>query len=94
MPPFSPCTWKSILLRIKKLEHVNLNIPCLLQVNIGNGEETSFWEEKWHEDGNLKNIFPRMYALEVEKKVKVKDRISKKMEEWERRRDIRDGREI
>ena len=41
-----PCTWKSILLRIKKLEHVNLNIPCLLQVNIGNGEKTSFWEEK------------------------------------------------
>ena len=37
-----PCIWKNILVKLLKLDNVFLNIPCLLQVDIGNGEDTSF----------------------------------------------------
>ncbi|KAL4557518.1 hypothetical protein LXL04_035699 [Taraxacum kok-saghyz] len=62
-------------------------------VNIGNGEDTSFWADKWHESGILKSSFPRLFALEIDKDVKAKDRINRKVEEWERRRAVRGGRE-
>ena len=87
------CTWKNILLRIRNLKSVNLNLPNILQVSIGDGKGTSFWEDKWLELGILKNIFPRLYALELDKKVKVKNRITTNLENWERRRAIREGRE-
>ena len=87
------CIWKSILLKMKNLDSVYLNIPNLLQVEIGNGEDTLFWEDKWNEKGSLKDIFPRIYALESEKKVKANQRLDRDIEDWERRRAIRDGRE-
>ena len=65
----------------------------MLQVSIGDGEATRFWEDKWLELGILKNSFPRLYALESDKKVKVRDRISINLENWDRRRAIREGRE-
>ncbi|KAL4585556.1 hypothetical protein LXL04_010179 [Taraxacum kok-saghyz] len=56
-------------------------------------KDTRFWEEKWSDKGILKNSFPRLYALETDKKAKVKDRLSLKVDLWDRRREIRDGRE-
>ncbi|GKA50366.1 RNA-directed DNA polymerase, eukaryota [Tanacetum coccineum] len=32
---------------------------------IGNGENTSFWDDKWLDDEALKSLFPRLYALEA-----------------------------
>ncbi|KAL4557167.1 hypothetical protein LXL04_035339 [Taraxacum kok-saghyz] len=93
MKKMHSCSWKNILLKLKNLDSVHLNFPYLLQVNLGNGEDTEFWEDKWHETGDLKRNFPRMYALEDDKKVKVKDRINTRMEYWNRRRAFRDGRE-
>ena len=68
----------NILLKLKSFDHVSLNFPNMLQVNLGNGEETLFSEDRWHESGVLKSIYPRLYALESDKSVKVKDRIIKK----------------
>ena len=58
-----PCAWKSILLKLQKLKNANLNIPQLLQVKIGDGKDTRFWEDRWHDLGTFKAIFPRLYAL-------------------------------
>ena len=41
----------------------------------------------------MKTTFPRLYALEKDKKVKAKDRLGHNLEDWDRRRPIRDGRE-
>ena len=47
------CTWRNILLKLKRLDSFHLNVPYLLQVNIGNGEDTSFWEDKWIKSGKM-----------------------------------------
>ena len=80
-------------MKLHKLNHANLNITNLLQVEIGDGEETSFWDDKWHELGILKTAFPRLYALKADKGIKSKHRLNKNLDNWERRRAIRDGRE-
>nr|GEZ26924.1 RNA-directed DNA polymerase, eukaryota [Tanacetum cinerariifolium] len=38
---------------------------------VGNGENTSFWDENWLGDDNLKSIYPRLYALEEQKSISV-----------------------
>lgn len=44
---------------------------------VGNGKSTSFWEVCWVLDGvSLKDLCPRLYSLEVEKKCLVADRVS------------------
>ena len=87
------CTWRSILLKIQNLNKFNLNIPKLLQVSIGDGENTNFWGDKWHELGSFRITFPHLFALEKDKNVKAKDRLNSNVESWERRRPIREGRE-
>ena len=88
------CIWKSILLKMHKLNDVYLDLTNILQVSIGDGNNTNFWEDKWHEIGVLKTAFPRLFALEEDKKVTVKNRILVDMEDWKKRRDIRSGREL
>ena len=87
------CIWRSILLKMQKLDPIFLNLTNIMQVNIGDGDSTRFWEDSWNDKGILKRSFPRLFALEVEKEVKVKDRIMSNVEDWNRRRDIRGGRE-
>nr|GFB97991.1 RNA-directed DNA polymerase, eukaryota [Tanacetum cinerariifolium] len=42
-----------------------------VRLKLGNGESTSFWEDNWINGGVLKDVFPRLYALEMCKKVYV-----------------------
>ncbi|GKB92633.1 RNA-directed DNA polymerase, eukaryota [Tanacetum coccineum] len=39
--------------------------------SIGNGDNTSFWKDKWHNEGVLKDVFPRLYALERHQNVTI-----------------------
>ncbi|GJY76299.1 RNA-directed DNA polymerase, eukaryota [Tanacetum coccineum] len=45
------------------------------ELNMGNGESTTFWEDRWLEGSVLKDIFPRLYVLETNKKVSVGDKL-------------------
>ncbi|GKA51935.1 RNA-directed DNA polymerase, eukaryota [Tanacetum coccineum] len=36
-----------------------------------NGDNTSFWKDKWHNEGVLKDVFPRLYALERHQNVTI-----------------------
>ncbi|GKA81332.1 RNA-directed DNA polymerase, eukaryota [Tanacetum coccineum] len=38
---------------------------------IGNGSNTSFWKDRWRGEQRLKEVFPRIYALEVNKHISV-----------------------
>ena len=33
------------------------------KIKVSNGNKTSFWDNKWHEVGILKVVFPDMYNL-------------------------------
>ncbi|GKE26031.1 RNA-directed DNA polymerase, eukaryota [Tanacetum coccineum] len=43
----------------------------LWEKKVGNGEETSFWDEDWTTDSSLKHMFPRLYLLELDKSCSV-----------------------
>nr|GEW27973.1 RNA-directed DNA polymerase, eukaryota [Tanacetum cinerariifolium] len=43
---------------------------------MGNGVDTSFWEDVWRGNSTLKPLYPRVYALETSKNIIVAEKIS------------------
>ncbi|GKD39908.1 RNA-directed DNA polymerase, eukaryota [Tanacetum coccineum] len=63
--------WNKVLASKKcALDVTNL----LVRRNVGNREDTKFWEDIWLNDAALKVKFPRIYALELDKNVSVADK--------------------
>ncbi|GKB65013.1 RNA-directed DNA polymerase, eukaryota [Tanacetum coccineum] len=58
-------------LEVKKLQNQGVNIFDYIRIKIGNGDNTSFWKDKWHNEGVLKDVFPRLYALERHQNVTI-----------------------
>ncbi|GJR32954.1 RNA-directed DNA polymerase, eukaryota [Tanacetum coccineum] len=42
---------------------------------LGNGENTLFWDDYWLADSTLKHLYPRLYALELNKSNMVADKL-------------------
>nr|GEX09265.1 RNA-directed DNA polymerase, eukaryota, reverse transcriptase zinc-binding domain protein [Tanacetum cinerariifolium] len=57
----------------------------------GNGENTMLWDELWKGEVLFKNIFPRLYALELVKNISVTDKMAQPSLEYSFRRNIRGG---
>ncbi|GKB66163.1 integrase, catalytic region, zinc finger, CCHC-type containing protein, partial [Tanacetum coccineum] len=64
-------TWTSIVHEVKKLQNQCVNIFDYIRIKIGNGDNTSFWKDKWHNKGVLKDVFPRLYALERHQNITI-----------------------
>ncbi|GKA74573.1 hypothetical protein Tco_0780875 [Tanacetum coccineum] len=50
---------------------VGINLLNCMQMKLGNGDKTAFWEDIWIGHIVLKDLYPRIYALETCKFVKV-----------------------
>nr|GFB59929.1 RNA-directed DNA polymerase, eukaryota, reverse transcriptase zinc-binding domain protein [Tanacetum cinerariifolium] len=61
---------------MKSLSAKGLDLLKFMRIKVGNGNSTSFWVDKWCIEGVLKDRFPRMYALELDKNVTVADKLS------------------
>ncbi|GJY37748.1 RNA-directed DNA polymerase, eukaryota, partial [Tanacetum coccineum] len=48
-----------------------LSDVATLRKGVGNGEKTLFWYEPWKGDVSFNNLFPRLFALELHKKISV-----------------------
>nr|GEU39042.1 RNA-directed DNA polymerase, eukaryota [Tanacetum cinerariifolium] len=68
--------WTSIIKEMKSLSAKGLDLLKFMRIKVGNGNSTSFWVDKWCIEGVLKDRFPRMYALELDKNVTVADKLS------------------
>ena len=66
-----PSIWLDIVKEVNLLATCGLNLLSFIQKKLGNGSYTSFWEDTWHGDIALKNMFPRAYALETCKNIDV-----------------------
>nr|GFB29932.1 RNA-directed DNA polymerase, eukaryota, reverse transcriptase zinc-binding domain protein [Tanacetum cinerariifolium]GFB29940.1 RNA-directed DNA polymerase, eukaryota, reverse transcriptase zinc-binding domain protein [Tanacetum cinerariifolium] len=63
--------WLNITKEFSVLQAKGVNVMNYVRLKLGNGESTSFWEDNWINSGVLKDVFPRLYALEICKKVYV-----------------------
>nr|GEX70281.1 RNA-directed DNA polymerase, eukaryota, reverse transcriptase zinc-binding domain protein [Tanacetum cinerariifolium] len=68
--------WKSIITEVNSLRNKGVDLLNFMNKNIGKGIDTSFWEEIWRGDMNFKTKFPRVYALESDKKITVASKMN------------------
>ncbi|XP_071737968.1 uncharacterized protein [Rutidosis leptorrhynchoides] len=61
---------------------------------IGNGHNTNFWFDPWHDGIPLATSFPRLFNLESDKFCKVIDRVNKPIDNFNWRRLPRGGAEL
>lgn len=63
--------WIIILKTIMKLEEKGVKLFDFLRKKLGDGHSTLFWDERWLNGVILKEAFPRIYALCINKQVSV-----------------------
>ncbi|GKB88583.1 RNA-directed DNA polymerase, eukaryota, reverse transcriptase zinc-binding domain protein [Tanacetum coccineum] len=71
--------WNCIVQLVSKLK-AKINLLALYARSVGDEHSISFWEESWCGGRSLKEKFPRVYALEVNKSCVVAQRIN--IEYW------------
>nr|GFB86332.1 hypothetical protein [Tanacetum cinerariifolium] len=76
------------------LEKKRIDLMSYMHMNLGNGLSTSFWDDNWCTGGNLKNLFPRVYALENNKRISVRDKLAHPTLNQSLRRWPRGGAEV
>ncbi|GJU47410.1 RNA-directed DNA polymerase, eukaryota [Tanacetum coccineum] len=54
-----------------RLASHGIDLISMMHKKIGNGSNTSFWKDRWRGEQRLKEVFPRIYALEVNKHISV-----------------------
>ncbi|GKC08007.1 hypothetical protein Tco_0999617 [Tanacetum coccineum] len=59
-----------------ELQSKGVNLLASCKRSLGDGMNISFWDETWCGDSPLNVLFPRVYALEGDKKCKVTHRIN------------------
>lgn len=83
------------LVEVFKTCHVKYKLPKEVIVRkIGNGIDTRFWKDVWCGDKSFDFLFPRIFALEVDKNCSVASRLVLQEWSWNWRRDPRAGHEL
>ncbi|GJZ16869.1 hypothetical protein Tco_0552992 [Tanacetum coccineum] len=85
---------KSILQKFNSLRNKRVDLLKFMNKKVGNGIDTSFWEEIWRGDMNFKTKFPKVYALESDKKITVASKMNHNDVGLSLRRALRDGVEM
>ncbi|GJV32589.1 RNA-directed DNA polymerase, eukaryota [Tanacetum coccineum] len=86
--------WRSIISEIGSLRIKGVDLMQFLNKKVGSGLKTSFWEESWRGDMSFKAKFPRVFALESDKKIDVATKMSHNDLGFSLRRSPRDGVEL
>nr|GEX21935.1 RNA-directed DNA polymerase, eukaryota [Tanacetum cinerariifolium] len=89
----SSSCWTTVIQEINTLLKKGIDLIDYMRIKVGNGESTLFWEDKWCEEGVLRDIFPRVFALEVCKNITVTAKFSQPLLSSSFRRNPRGGRE-
>ncbi|GJV63534.1 RNA-directed DNA polymerase, eukaryota [Tanacetum coccineum] len=83
--------WMDIVHELTVLKKQGINLLNCMQIKLGNGDKIAFWEDVWIGGIVLKNLYPRMYALETCKSVKVGTKLAQSSLEYSFRRRPRGG---
>ncbi|GJW41103.1 hypothetical protein Tco_0066948 [Tanacetum coccineum] len=66
---------KSIIREVHMLKDRGVDLISHCHIRVGNGLRTQFWNEVWIGDTQLRVMFPRIYALEINKDCTVADKL-------------------
>ncbi|GKB32627.1 RNA-directed DNA polymerase, eukaryota, partial [Tanacetum coccineum] len=67
--------WLDIVNEVRKLASKGIDLLSLVKKKVGNGEATSFWNDVWLGDFPLKQTYPRLYFMELDKHVSVASKL-------------------
>ncbi|GKD23921.1 hypothetical protein Tco_1225624 [Tanacetum coccineum] len=70
-----PSIWLDIVKETMHIKNQGTDLCGFIQKKIGNGIDTSFWEEIWRGDSAFKFLYPRLYALEPCKSITVAEKL-------------------
>ncbi|GJW43640.1 RNA-directed DNA polymerase, eukaryota [Tanacetum coccineum] len=76
---------------INVLKNQGINLLNCMQMKLGNGDKTALWEDIWIGHIVLKDLYPRIYALETCKFVKVGTKLTQSSLDFSFRRKPRGG---
>ncbi|GKA35403.1 RNA-directed DNA polymerase, eukaryota, reverse transcriptase zinc-binding domain protein, partial [Tanacetum coccineum] len=88
---YHPSIWLDIVHEVRLLKDQGVDLCSFIHKKMGNGSDTSFWEDTWKGELDFKSTFPRIYALESDKNITVADKISNSSLEESFRRSPRSG---
>ncbi|GKC36893.1 RNA-directed DNA polymerase, eukaryota, reverse transcriptase zinc-binding domain protein [Tanacetum coccineum] len=71
-----PSIWLDIVHEMETLKNKGIDVSKYIKIKLGNGENTMFWDDIWCGDNAFKFLYPRLYALELYKSVKVASKLS------------------
>ncbi|GJU32050.1 RNA-directed DNA polymerase, eukaryota [Tanacetum coccineum] len=63
--------WSSILKEVQSLKSIGFDFLSHCSKRIGDGSSTGFWLETWKGDKPLRETFPRLFALELNRHINV-----------------------
>ncbi|GJW54291.1 hypothetical protein Tco_0098376 [Tanacetum coccineum] len=63
--------WLNIIREFDALSSKGIDLNSLVKKKVGNGDNTYFWDDIWLVDLPLKQLYPRLYALENDIHVSV-----------------------
>ncbi|GJV13897.1 RNA-directed DNA polymerase, eukaryota, partial [Tanacetum coccineum] len=92
IPIFNMSIFKVPLMVLKEMESIRGRF--FNGHEFGNGQTTRLWFDDWYQGGVLKDLCPRMYALETCKDVSVYEKMQNPSVSDSFRREIRGGREF
>ncbi|GJS57893.1 RNA-directed DNA polymerase, eukaryota [Tanacetum coccineum] len=69
-------SWLDIIREMYDFNSKGIELMQFLKKKLGNGENTSFWDDKWHDDGPFKSLYPRLHALDTCKSISVASKLS------------------
>lgn len=81
--------WSSIVKEMRLMANRGMDIFAFINRRLGNGEDTNFWTDSWYSGGVLKDLYPRLFALENVKQVSVCSKLADLTLESSLRRTVR-----
>nr|GFA37098.1 RNA-directed DNA polymerase, eukaryota [Tanacetum cinerariifolium] len=83
--------WGVILREVQLLASKDFDFLSRCKIRVGDGVNTRFWLDTWILDVPLSILFPRLYALESDKQIKVAAKFGDSSLADSFRRQVRDG---
>ncbi|GJS39467.1 RNA-directed DNA polymerase, eukaryota [Tanacetum coccineum] len=68
--------WRVIVQEMEVFKAQGIDLYSFMQKKLGNGADTFFWDDVWRGDMALKQRYPRLYALELNKKIDAASKLT------------------